>query len=104
MLFADSARAFKSRRAMRTTVPVVQGAAKALRFFDRIAPWYDGINVGIYQRQWLKRVRAEMHGLRILDVGVGAGFTTGHRTAEDEIDQSREMLYSAQYHRHLIRS
>src|SRR5438046_9535751 len=88
MLFADSARAFKSRRAMRTTVPVVQGAAKALRFFDRIAPWYDRINARIYQRRWLERVRAEIHGLRILDVGVGTGFTTGHLTASVGIDRS----------------
>src|SRR5437016_6163875 len=50
------ARAFKSRRAMKTTVPVVQGAAKALRFFDHIAPWYDRINARIYKRRWLERV------------------------------------------------
>ena len=89
---------------MRTTVPVVQGAAKALRFFDRIAPWYDRINVRIYQRQWLKRVRAEIHGLRILDVGVGTGFTTGHLTASVGIDLSREMLKRARYQGHLIRA
>src|SRR5207244_12459031 len=104
MLFADSARAFKSRRAMRTTVPVVQGAAKALRFFDRIAPWYDRINVRIYQRQWLKRVRAEIHGLRMLDVGVGTGFTTGHLTASAGMDLSRETLKRARYHAHLSRA
>ena len=89
---------------MRTTVPVVQGSAKALRFFDRIAPWYDRINVRIYQRQWLKRVRAEIHGLRILDVGVGTGFTTGHLTASVGIDLSREMLKRARYQGHLIRA
>ena len=36
---------------MKTTVPVVQGAAKALRFFDHIAPWYDRINARIYKRR-----------------------------------------------------
>ena len=89
---------------METTVPVVQGAAKVLRFFDRIAPWYDRINVRIYQRQWLERVRAEIHGLRILDVGVGTGFTTGHLTASVGIDLSREMLKRARYQGHLIRA
>src|SRR5437762_11834421 len=97
MLFADSARAFKSRRAMRTTVPFVQGAAKALRFFDRIAPWYDRINARIYQRRWLERVRAEIHGLRSLDVGAGTGLTTGHVSASVVIDLSRARLKRARY-------
>src|SRR5437016_11819877 len=98
------ARAFKSRRAMKTTVPVVQGAAKALRFFDHIAPWYDRINARIYKRRWLERVRSEIHGLRVLDVGVGTGFTTGHLTASVGIDLSREMLKRARYQGHLIRA
>src|SRR5207237_7336121 len=104
MLFADSARAFKSRRAMRTTVPVVQGAAKALRFFDRIAPWYDRINARIYKRRWLERVRAEIHGLRVLDGGVGTGFTTGHLTPSVGIDLSREMLKRSRYRGQLVRA
>src|SRR5437870_712083 len=89
---------------MGTTVPVVQGAAKALRFFDRIAPWYDRINARIYQRKWLERMRAEIHGVRVLDVGVGTGFTTGHLTASVGIDLSREMLKRARYQGHLIRA
>jgi len=89
---------------METTVPVVQGAAKALRFFDRIAPWYDRINARIYQRRWLERVRSEIHGLRVLDVGVGTGFTTGHLTASVGIDLSREMLKRARYRGHLVRA
>src|SRR5207302_8634880 len=104
VLFADSARAFKSRRAIRTTVPVVRVAAKALRFFDRIAPWYDRINARLYQRQWLERVRAEMHGLRALDVGVWTGFTPEHLTASVGIDVPRLMLKRARYQGHLIRA
>src|SRR2546430_10152728 len=104
IVFADFARAFKSRLAMETTVPVVQGAAKALRFFDRIAPWYDRINARIYQRRWLERVRSEIHGLRVLDVGVGTGFTTGHLTASVGIDLSREMLKRARYRGHLVQA
>src|SRR5207302_10960346 len=68
------------------------------------APWYGRINARIYQRKWLERMRAEIHGLRVLDVGVGTGFTTGHLTASVGIDLSREMLKRARYQGHLIRA
>lgn len=85
-------------------MPIVQGAARTVRFFDRIAPWYDRINKRIYQRQWLERLRSEIRGLRVLDVGVGTGFTTGHLTTSVGIDLSREMLKRARYPGHLIRA
>ena len=85
-------------------MPFVQGAAKALRFFDRIAPWYDRINARIYKRQWLERVRSEIRGDCVLDVGVGTGFTTGHLTTAVGMDLSREMLKRARYRGHLIRA
>jgi len=85
-------------------VPVVLGAAKARRFFDRIAPWYDRINARIYKRAWLERIRSEIRGARVLDVGVGTGFTTGHLSDAVGIDLSVEMLHRARYRGALVRA
>src|SRR5438046_9093927 len=85
-------------------VPIVQGPAKTRRFFDRIAPWYDRINARIYKREWLNRVRSEFRGTRILDVGVGTGFSTGELPTAVGIDLSQEMLKRARYHRDLLRA
>ena len=38
---------------------------------------YDWINRRIYKPEWLAKVRGHLNG-RVLDVGVGTGFTTGH--------------------------
>jgi ubiquinone/menaquinone biosynthesis C-methylase UbiE len=89
---------------VRDAVPVVQGAAKTIRFFDHIAPWYDRINARIYKREWLARVRSEIRGNRVLDVGVGTGFTTGHLPTAVGIDLSGNMLRRARYRAHLIRA
>ena len=85
-------------------VPIVQGPAKTRRFFDRIAPWYDRINARIYKREWLNRVRSEIRGTRVLDVGVGTGFTTGELPTAVGIDLSREMLSRARYRGDLLRA
>ena len=85
-------------------VPLVRGAAKAQRFFDRIAPWYDRINDWIYKREWLDRVRSEIRGTHILDVGVGTGHTTSHLPNAVGIDLSIEMLRRATYRGHLVRA
>ena len=85
-------------------MPVVQGAAKARRFFDSIAPWYNRINARIYKREWLERVRSEIRGPRVLDVGVGTGFTTGHLLDAVGIDLSIEMLRRARYRGTLVRA
>ncbi len=85
-------------------MPLVQGAAKARRFFDRIAPSYDRINARIYKTEWLELVRAEIRGGRVLDVGVGTGFTTSHLGTAVGIDLSAEMLQRARYRGDLIRA
>ena len=84
-------------------MPLLSGSRRARRFFDRLAPLYDRINARIYKPAWLAQVRAALHG-RVLDVGVGTGFTTGHLTDAVGIDVSREMLRRAQYRGHLLRS
>src|SRR5574340_1378350 len=64
---------------------------------------YDRINARIYKTEWLAKVRAAMHG-RVLDVGVGTGYTTGHLDDAVGIDLSAEMLQRAKYRGHLIRA
>lgn len=85
-------------------MPVVSGPSSARRFFDWLAPVYDRINARIYRREWLDKVRAEITGDRVLDVGVGTGFTTGHLEGAVGTDLSREMLQRASYRGHLVRA
>ena len=84
-------------------MPLLSGSRRARRFFDRLAPLYDRINARIYKPEWLARVRGAMHG-RVLDVGVGTGFTTGHLGDAVGIDLSAEMLRRARYRGHLLRA
>lgn len=85
-------------------MPLVRGRERTRRFFDRIAPVYDRLNVRIYRAEWLARVRAEIRGPRVLDVGVGTGFTTSHLPDAVGIDLSVEMLRRATYRGALIRA
>ena len=84
-------------------MPVLSGSRRARRFFDRLAPMYDGINAKIYKPEWLAKVRATLHG-RVLDVGVGTGFTTGHLADAVGLDLSSEMLSRARYRGSLVRA
>ncbi len=84
-------------------MPLLSGPFRARRFFDRLAPLYDGINARIYRPDWLAAVRAAIHG-RVLDVGVGTGFTTGHLADAVGIDLSAEMLRRAVYRGELLRA
>ena len=84
-------------------MPRLSGSRRARRFFDRLAPLYDRINARIYKPEWLARVRAALKG-RVLDVGVGTGFTTGHLSDAVGIDLSSEMLRRARYRGQLIRA
>lgn len=84
-------------------MPLLSGSRRARRFFDRLAPLYDAINARIYKPEWLAKVRAAMHG-RVLDVGVGTGFTTGHLADAVGIDLSAEMLSRARHRGHLLRA
>lgn len=84
-------------------VPFVHGARRARRFFDRLAPFYDRVNARIYKREWLRRVRGHLQG-RVLDVGVGTGFTTGHLADAVGIDLSKRMIDRARYAGHLMQA
>jgi SAM-dependent methyltransferase len=87
---------------MADDVPLVHGASKARRFFDRLAPSYDRINARIYKPEWREKVRAALRG-RVLDVGVGTGFTTGDLEGAVGLDLSWEMLRRAHYAGELVR-
>ncbi len=84
-------------------MPLLSGSSRARRFFDRLAPLYDAINGRIYKPEWLAKVRSHLRG-RVLDVGVGTGFTTGHLGDAVGIDLSREMLARATYRGSLLRA
>lgn len=84
-------------------MPLLSDSRRARRFFDRLAPFYDQINVRVYKPQWLSKVRAALHGL-VLDVGVGTGFTAGHLANAVGIDLSAEMLRRARYRGSLLRA
>ena len=83
---------------------LLTGPGRPKRIFDRLAPRYDWINARIYKREWLDRVRRAIRGERVLDVGVGTGFTTNHLTRAVGIDLSMEMLRRARYRGHLVQA
>jgi len=85
-------------------VALLSTPARARRFFDRLAPLYEGINRRLYRPEWLAIVRDHIHGSRVLDVGMGTGYTTGHLDGAVGIDLSREMLRRAQYRGDLVRA
>ena len=88
---------------MTAIVPLVTGPARARRFFDALAPAYERINARIYKPEWRERVRAAIRGRRVLDVGVGTGFTTDHLEDGVGLDLSLEMLRRARYRGSLVR-
>ena len=83
---------------------LLTGPGRPKRFFDGIAARYDRINARLYKREWLDRVRGAIQGERVLDVGVGTGFTTNHLAEAIGIDLSREMLRRAHYRGHIVQA
>lgn len=92
---------FKPRRGFRGHVALFAKPSRARQFFDRLAPRYDWINARLYRPEWRERVLSAVHG-RVLDVGVGTGFTTGHVDDAVGLDLSREMLRRARYRGDLV--
>jgi ubiquinone/menaquinone biosynthesis C-methylase UbiE len=82
-------------------VPLLTRPGRPKRFFDRLAPWYDAINACIYDPMWRAVILERVRG-RVLDVGVGTGFTTGGLEGAVGLDLSREMLRRAQYRGDLV--
>src|SRR3990170_4758994 len=80
-------------------MPLVQGATHSRRFFDWIAPRYKAINARLYRLEWRDLVRSTIEPGRVLDVGVGTGYTTSHLGSVVGIDLSRAMLARASGYR-----
>lgn len=84
-------------------MPLVQGPARARRFFDWLAPRYDAVNARLFRPEWRARVRAAIDSGRVLDVGVGTGYTSHDLRDAVGLDISRRMLARAEAYRgHLV--
>ncbi|HLB67037.1 MAG TPA: class I SAM-dependent methyltransferase [Thermoplasmata archaeon] len=80
-------------------MPLVQGPTRSRQFFDWIAPRYKTINARLYRLEWRDLVRSAIEPGRVLDVGVGTGYTTSHLRKVVGIDLSRAMLAGASGYR-----
>src|SRR5881396_3520889 len=80
-------------------MPLVHGQARTRRFFDWLAPRYDVINAIIFRPEWRAMVRDAFLPGRVLDVGVGTGYSTADVTAAVGIDLSPEMVSRAKSYR-----
>jgi len=76
-------------------MPLVRGQARTRRFFDWLAPSYDIVNAIVFRPEWRAKVRAALLGGRVLDVGVGTGFTSADVAGAVGIDLSSEMVSRA---------
>ena len=76
-------------------MPFVRGQVRTRRFFDWLAPRYDVVNAVLFRPAWRERVRRAIRPGRVLDVGVGTGYTTGHLPEAVGIDLSAEMISRA---------
>ena len=85
-------------------MPLVQGLKRTRRFFDWLAPRYNAVNARLFRPEWRALVRRAIESGRVLDVGVGTGYTSGDLKDAVGIDISREMLARAvEYRGHLVR-
>jgi demethylmenaquinone methyltransferase/2-methoxy-6-polyprenyl-1,4-benzoquinol methylase len=71
------------------------GSRNAQRFFNLLSRVYDWINPHIYTAEMRETLLKDIAGERVLDVGVGTGYTTKHLDKAVGIDLSKEMLLRA---------
>jgi len=76
-------------------MPLVRGQARTRRFFDWLAPSYDIVNAIIFRPEWRAKVRGALLRGRVLDVGVGTGFTSADVPGAVGIDLSSGMVSRA---------
>lgn len=84
-------------------MPLVTGPERTRRFFDWLAPRYNAVNSRLFRPEWRALVRAAIEPGRVLDVGVGTGYTSGDLDDAVGLDVSREMLARAvDFRGHLV--
>ncbi len=71
------------------------GQAHARRWFEFLASRYNFINRFIYTEKMRRQLLAEVEDGRVLDVGVGTGYTTWHLENSVGIDITLEMIRQA---------
>ena len=85
-------------------MPLFSKQNKARSFFDVLSSLYDIINPIIYPHAMREELLSHVEGERILDFGVGTGYTTGRMPHAIGIDLSMKMMSRAKdYQGHLVR-
>lgn len=76
-------------------LPLLKTQKTIRRFFNFISPVYDAINPRIYGKEMLRLMHREIRGGKILDVGVGTGYTTLNYRGAVGVDLSEKMIARA---------
>ncbi|MFQ5975676.1 MAG: class I SAM-dependent methyltransferase [Candidatus Hydrothermarchaeales archaeon] len=71
------------------------GQGHAKKWFEFLSSKYDFINPFIYTDRMREQLLAGVEGGRVLDVGVGTGYTTGHMEDAVGIDITWKMIRQA---------
>jgi len=74
---------------------LLNSQSRVRKFFDYLSFAYDYINPCIYTKEMLETLKNEIEGSRILDVGVGTGYTTFEYRDAIGIDLSEKMVRKA---------
>jgi|TARA_B100001971_G_scaffold187851_1_gene188810 demethylmenaquinone methyltransferase/2-methoxy-6-polyprenyl-1,4-benzoquinol methylase len=77
------------------TMGILIGSRNSQIFFKFLSYIYDRINPHIYTSDMRDTLLNDITGERLLDVGVGTGYTTKHLSYAVGIDLSRDMLQRA---------
>ena len=80
-------------------MPIFSQQNKARLFFDGLSSLYDVINPLVYPPAMRDELLTHVEGERILDFGVGTGYTTGRFPGAVGIDLSLKMLERAKDYR-----
>lgn len=80
-------------------MPIFSKQNKAQLFFDGLSSLYDVINPLVYPSSMRDELLSHVEGERILDFGVGTGYTTGKFAGAVGIDLSMKMMRRAKDYR-----
>ena len=80
-------------------MPLFSKQKKAKLFFDKLSPLYDMINPIVYPTSMREELISHIEGPRILDFGVGTGYTTKEFPQAVGIDLSMKMMRRAKGYR-----